>query len=141
MSTSYSYHSLLTHSRVLLVLLEIQVSEANLVRWAHLGKEGLLVTLDDEVLKERMDRRVLVDHQALSVTKVFPDRVELRAKRVISVRKAPSVQLVHPESLDLPALKVCRDFLVPRDQKVLKGPKVKQVTQDHPDLPDKTECT
>jgi hypothetical protein len=104
-------------------------------------REDPLVTLVDEVVKEKTDLKALADPLAPLETKVFPALVALKERREISVRRALSVLLALPENRELLVPKVFKVCRAPLDQKVLKVLKVKQEIRDHPDLLDKMELT
>lgn len=107
----------------------------------HPEKGDPLVTLDDEVAKERTDLKALVDHLVLLVIKVFPARVELKERRVILVKRDQSDLLVPPVNKELLVQKVFKVYLAPRDQKVLKDLRVKLEILDHQVLLVKMELT
>lgn len=104
-------------------------------------REALLVTLVDEVVKEKTVLKALVDLLAQLETKVFPALVALKERREISVKRVPSVLLELPESKELLVLKVFKVYPAPLDPKVLKDLKVKREILDLPGLLDKMELT
>ncbi len=104
-------------------------------------REDPLVTLVDEVVKEKTVLKALVDLLDLLETKVFPALVALKEKKEISVKRVPSALLALRESKEPLVPKVFKVCLAPLGQKVLKDLRVKPEILDLPGLLDKMELT
>jgi hypothetical protein len=108
---------------------------------AHPAREALLVTLVDEVVKEKTALKALADPPAPLETKVFPAPVAPKERKEISVRRVQSVLLALPENKELLAPRVFKVCPAPLDQKVLKDLKVKPEILAPLVLLDKMELT